>query len=60
MSALQCPSAAEPPVVSHPTAMGEDGVGALAARVASQDPAQLDGNALVDYLTDCHRLAAVA
>ena len=58
MSALQCPSAAEPPVTSSPPSGGE--LGRLAARVASQDPAQLDGNALVDYLQDCYRLAAAA
>ena len=58
MSALQCPSAVEPPAVSSPPREGE--LGRLAARVAGQDVSQLDGNALVDYLQDCHRLAAAA
>ena len=35
-------------------------MGALAARVAGQDVSRLDGDGLVDYLTDCYRLAAAA
>ena len=56
MSALQCPSAVEPLAVSSPPSQGE--LGRLAARVAGQGVSRLDGDALVDFLQDCHRLAA--